>query len=445
MMKRFYFSDLSFYVFFVCFSFFIFEMKALSAQNVLSAQSVWDLDPHQARNLINQKIMSIVAEQPDVQAVTNVTIKQNERLTPLRIYSPKERPHLPLILFIHGGAWVAGNLDTHDNIARYLCREVQAVVVSVGYLNAPEGKYPLPLEQCYDALLWIVEHAQELHADAGRLAVVGDSAGGNMAAALCLLVRDRQGPVIDLQVLINPAPDLSAKGIIQPQGDELDVIRWYATQYVADPNDANHPYVSPSLAKDLSHLPSALVLLAEKDELRQDGQKYANQLSAAGVPTNTYVQGGIGHLAGDGARASLLARESLDVAVAALRGAFHQKLNRHSREQTMATAHYLFKILSVENWQASADKKFIQLSAEDHDFIHFSLEDQLDRIVAKYWTHVPQFVILKIDGGKLPGKMVLEANPGGTNKYYHLYDGSIPLDAVIESRVVDQKEVIRKS
>ncbi len=400
-----------------------------------AASSYWDVTPYQARELINQKIMSIAAEQPEVQAVTNVTIKRDDRVTPLRIYKPNERIDLPVILFIHGGAWVAGSLDTHDNIARYLCREVQAVVASVGYQNAPEGKYPLPLEQCYDALLWIVEHAHELHVDASRLAVVGDSAGGNMTAALCLLVRDRKGPSIDLQVLIDPAPDLSGRGSIQPQGDDWDAVRWYATQYVADPQDANHPYVSPSLAKDLSHLPPALVIVAEKDQLRQDGEKYAHQLSAAGVPTNLYVQWGVGHLAGDGARASLLARESLDVAVAALRGAFYRGSNHLAKEENMTTPRYLFKILSTENWQASAGQKEVQLSAEDQAFIHLSLEDQLERIITKYWKDIPQFVILKVDVTKLPGKLVLEANPGGTNKYYHLYYGSIPLDAVIEVKL----------
>ena len=134
---------------------------------------------------------------------------------------------------------MAGNLDTHDNLARYLCRGVQALVVSVGYQNSPEGKFPLPLEQCYDALLWIVDHAQEFHADITRLAVVGDSAGGNMAAALCLLDRDRKGPTIDLQVLINPVLDLTSGGTLQRQGDALDNERWYATQYVQNPNDVN--------------------------------------------------------------------------------------------------------------------------------------------------------------------------------------------------------------
>lgn len=283
------------------------------------------MQPHDVRNVINEKIFSIKADSIEVYNVNDITINQDNDSIPLRIYTPDtsdESEYLPIILLIHGGAWVAGNLDTHDNMARYLCKEVKALVVSVGYLNSPEGKFPIPLEQCYEALLWIVKNARNYRADPHRLAVIGDSAGGNMAAALCLLARDRKGPLIDLQVLINPSPDLTGKGTLQPQNDDLDPIRWYASQYVNDPNDVNNPYVSPVLAQNLNQLPAAVVILAEKDELRMAGQNYANRLISAGIPTNVYIQWKVGHLAGNCARASNTARESLDIAVAALRGSF---------------------------------------------------------------------------------------------------------------------------
>ena len=290
------------------------------------AESPWETGPGKVREMLNEKFLAIKAERPAVWKINNTTIKNDKRTTPLRIYTPNEQQNLPIILFIHGGAWVAGNLDTHDNLARYLCKGVQALVVSVGYTNAPEGKFPLPLEQCYDALLWTIKHAQELHANPARLAVVGDSAGGNMAAALCLLVRDRKGPAIDLQVLINPVIDNTWGGTLQRQGDELDLERWYATQYVEHPQDTTSPYVSPNFAKDLTHLPAALIILAEKDMFRKDAQKYAERLTSSHVRTNVYTQWGVGHLAGNGARASKLAQESLDVAVAALRGAFSSQV-----------------------------------------------------------------------------------------------------------------------
>jgi len=287
-----------------------------------SHQSFWDMDPSAVRKLYNDKAFAIAAEKPEVHKVENVTIKNDHRTTDVRIYTPNEGQHLPVILLIHGGAWVGGNLETHDNMARYLCKEVQALVVSVGYLNSPEGKFPLPLEQCYDALLWTIQHASEYHADTTRLAVVGDSAGGNMAAALCLLARDRKAPKIDLQVLINPVIDLVPNGTMQRQGDEHDQERWYTTQYIQNPSDVENPYAAPIKAKDLTHLPPALVILGGKDGFRPAGQSYADRLTAAGIPTNVYIQWNVGHLAANGARASLIARESLDVVVAALRGAF---------------------------------------------------------------------------------------------------------------------------
>lgn len=291
----------------------------------ISAQSFWDMKPEEVRKMFNDKAFAIKAETPQVLNVKNITINRNGRTTPLRIYIPNEDKNLPIILYIHGGAWVGGNLDTHDNLARYLSKGVPALVVSVGYQNAPEGKFPLALEQSYDALLWIVDHAQEFQTNSTRLAVVGDSAGGNIAAALCLLDRDRKGPKIDLQVLINPVLDVTLGGTLQRQGDELDNERWYTSQYVQNPQDVMNPYVSPVLAKDVTNLPTTLIILAEKDDFRKAGQRYADHLTAAGIPTNTYIQWGVGHLAGNGARASSLARESLDVAVASIRGAFYRK------------------------------------------------------------------------------------------------------------------------
>lgn len=290
----------------------------------VAAESFWDMGPAKVRQMFDEKFLSIKAETPEVFSVKNITIENGNRKTPLRIYTPNKNKDLPVILYIHGGAWVAGSLDTHDNLARYLCRGVQALVVSVGYTLAPEGKFPLALDQCNDALHWIVSHAKEYNGNPARLAVVGDSAGGSIAAALCLLVRDQKGPAIEMQVLINPAIDNSWGGTLQPQGDKDDNERWIATQYVTNPKETMNPYVSPIYAKDLSRLPTTLILLAEKDMFRKDAEKYGERLRSSGVPTNMYTQWGVGHLAGDGGRASPLAQESLDVAVAALRGEFRR-------------------------------------------------------------------------------------------------------------------------
>lgn len=292
--------------------------------NLLSAESFLDMGPEKVRNMLNEKFLSIQGDKQKVMHITNITIENNNRKTPLRIYSPSPQNDLPIILYIHGGAWVAGSLDTHDNLARFLCNQVGALVVSVGYLNPPEGKFPLPLEQCNDALYWIIKNAKEYHANPSRLAIVGDSAGGGMAAALCLLVRDQKGPHIDFQALINPVVNNTWNGTLQPQGDKFDDERWIATQYIKDPSDASNPYVSPTFAKDLSNLPPALIIVGEKDMFRQDAEDYAARLVKAGVPTNVFIQWGVGHLAGNGARVSPLAKEPLEVTAAVLRGAFRE-------------------------------------------------------------------------------------------------------------------------
>lgn len=290
----------------------------------LNAQSVSEVHYLDVRASINSKCMAIDAKQPEVSKIDEYNIIASGQDTTLRIYTPEGKSYFPLILFLHGGAWVAGNLETHDNLARYLCKNTQAVVISVDYLTSPEGKFPTALEQGYEALLWALDHAELLQTDS-RIAVVGDSAGGNMAAALCLMARDLEGPKINYQVLINPAPDLSCNGILEYQEDKLDILRWQAKMYTKTSDQANLQYVSPSLAKDFTGLPPALVLVAEFDDLRQDGELYASKLRAAGVPTNIYCQWGAAHLAGEGARASNSAIESLDIAVAALKAAFLSK------------------------------------------------------------------------------------------------------------------------
>lgn len=273
------------------------------------------LDPYEVRDVINDRIMSLEASTPDVHSIIDHTIAREERTTKIRLYTPNDETNLPMILMIHGGAWVGGNLDTHDNMARYLCSKAKAIVVSVGYVNAPEGKFPLPLEQSYDVLLWMKENASFYNAKASMIGALGDGSGANMAAALCLLARDRKGPSLALQVLINPFIDLRIKH---------DMMSWYISQYV-NAGDETHPYASPILSQDLSHLPPALIILAEHDILCKSGQSYAEKLQLASSKVNTYLQEGIGHLAGNVARASLLAQESLDVAVAFLCDAFRKK------------------------------------------------------------------------------------------------------------------------
>jgi acetyl esterase len=220
---------------------------------------------------------------------------------PVRIYTAADGASpRPLIVFFHGGGFVIGNVDSHDATCRTLARLVGAVVVSVDYRLAPENTSPAAAEDCYAAAVWAAEHADELDADASRLAVVGDSAGGNLAAVTPLLARDRGGPAIAFQVLIYPVTDLTmSQPSIEQNGTDYMLtaagLRWFYDHYLGDKGDPKDPILSPLFASDVSGLPPALVLTAEFDPLRDEGEAYAARLKEAGVPVTVKRYDGLIH------------------------------------------------------------------------------------------------------------------------------------------------------
>lgn len=208
----------------------------------------------------------------------------------VRVYTPPgAAPDRPLVVDFHGGGGTLGNLDHSDWLCSWVASRVGAVVVSVDYRLAPEHPFPAGLEDGYAGLRWAVAHAEELGAASGRVAVMGDSAGGNLAAAVCLLAREA-GPVIDAQILLYPVVDLRFSaastdrfhaGPLLTRAD-MDVFR---ANYLGADGDAEDPFCSPLLAPDLSGLPPALVVTARIDPLHDDGVAYAARLEASGVPT----------------------------------------------------------------------------------------------------------------------------------------------------------------
>ena len=209
---------------------------------------------------------------------------------PVRIYWPEAGGTRPLLVFFHGGGWVLGSTATHDGICRALTNATGCVVVSVDYRLAPEHPFPAAAEDAYAALCWAAEHAASLGADAGRLAVAGDSAGGNLAAVVSLMARDRGGPPLRMQILAYPVIDGRQEYTSHEQNAAgylltTDAMRWFWGHYVPLPGDRGDPYASPIAAGDLSGLPPALVFTAEYDPLRDEGEAYAHALEAAGVPT----------------------------------------------------------------------------------------------------------------------------------------------------------------
>jgi acetyl esterase len=251
---------------------------------------------------------------PDVHAVEDRAIDTEAGSIGVRIYRPSAAPGLPVVVFFHGGGWVLCDLDSHDGMCRQVANSADAVVVAIDYRRAPESRYPAAVEDCYAATLWVAAHGDELGVDTGRMAVMGDSAGGNLAAAVTLLARDRSGPSLALQVLLYPviADDFETASYRSYGADyslTTESMQWFWDQYV-DPDRRHEPYVAPIRSTDLSGVPAAIVLVAECDPLHDEGLAYARALAAAGVPTETldWVGGFHGFLSLspllDGARAA---------------------------------------------------------------------------------------------------------------------------------------------
>jgi acetyl esterase len=258
--------------------------QLLAAVATRAAAPITELDVETARR---QALADLPLAGESV-AVDDVEDVQVDALR-LRIYRPPPRPRTALV-FLHGGGWVTGGLDLADPQCRALASACRAVVVSVDYRLAPEHPYPAGLEDAWRAVRWTLDHAAELGVDADRVAIGGDSAGGNLAAAACLLARDHGTPRIAAQVLIYPVTD---RACATPSwrrygnGFWLDraEMEWYWARYLRHPDDAAAPYVSVLRCADLTGLPPALVYTAGCDPLRDEGEAYAARLVAAGVPT----------------------------------------------------------------------------------------------------------------------------------------------------------------
>jgi acetyl esterase len=221
---------------------------------------------------------------------------------PVRIYTPDNPTGaaLPIVVLFHGGGFIAGSPDSHDGGTRELCAQAGAIVVSVDYRLAPEHKFPAAAEDCHAALLWAAEHAAELGGDATRLAITGDSAGGNLAAAVALMNRDRGGPPLALQALVYPVIDpacATPSAVANGEGYLLTTasMKWMWSLYVNGAEDYANPYAAPVAAASLAGLPPALVITAEFDPLRDEGEAYGRALEAAGVPVTITRYDGMIH------------------------------------------------------------------------------------------------------------------------------------------------------
>ncbi|MEO9778015.1 MAG: alpha/beta hydrolase [Sedimentitalea sp.] len=257
----------------------------------LGIPSVQHLDVKTAREQV-EKLAAIRRENypsPKVHEVENTSTGPGYGHVPVRIYRASESEKAPAVVFFHGGGHVICSLDTHDTIARYLARTAGCTVISVDYRMAPEHPFPAAVEDSFDAVRWVADHATSLRVDASRIGVCGDSAGANLATVVALMAQEGGGISLAAQVLVYPVIDYrggtaSFERYANGYGSlEAKTITWFMEQYLPDPSMRDDWRACPANAKLFAHLPATLVITAEYDVLRDEGVAYAEMMKASGV------------------------------------------------------------------------------------------------------------------------------------------------------------------
>ena len=273
--------------------------KVVDALAALNLKPVEESTPEEARESMRSRTAALGPVE-DVASVADHRVPVAGGDITVRVYSPGGAGTHPALVFFHGGGWVIGDLVTHDGVCRSLTNAARCAVASVDYRLAPEHRYPVATEDSYAAFQWVLGHAARLGIDPRRVAVGGDSAGGNLAAVVSLMARDRGTPLPVFQALVYPVTndDLdtasyreNATGYVLTR----EGMRWFFRHYLAREEQGREPYASPLRAPSLAGLPSALVQTAECDPLRDEGEAYAARLRDAGVPVTVTRYPGMFH------------------------------------------------------------------------------------------------------------------------------------------------------
>jgi acetyl esterase len=276
------------------------QVKVLLDQMAAANQPAFHSQtPADARKAMGS-LVNVFGPGPDVQKVENRKIPGSGGEIPVRIYAPSGKPN-GILVYFHGGGWVVGDLESHDYLCRALTNETGCAVVAIDYRLAPEHKFPAGPDDCYAATQWASKNAASLGSDADHIAVGGDSAGGNLAAAVALMARDRGAPRIRHQMLIYPVTDAAMNTASQREFtadgfvlSKLDM-EWFWGHYLKNPKDGENPYASPIRAKDLKNLPPAHIITASHDPLRDEGEAFGELLKKAGNKVKVKRYEGVVH------------------------------------------------------------------------------------------------------------------------------------------------------
>lgn len=262
--------------------------QARSFLDVIAAQNApgWDEIPPVEGRQIFAGFTDLFGEGPELHHIEDQRIEDR---IPIRIYRPSPKEDLPVVLYFHGGGWVLGSIETHDALCRHLAVASESAIISVDYRLAPEHSFPSAFDDCYEATQYVLTNADRLRVNSAKTAVCGDSAGGNLAAAVALKARDFCDIKLDSQWLIYPViePQFesdSYQEFAEDHGLTRHIMRWFWDQYASTSKDRKNPYASPGCAKTLEGLPYSHIVTAEYDVLRDEGENYSEKLKAAAVP-----------------------------------------------------------------------------------------------------------------------------------------------------------------
>lgn len=298
------------------------EQSGVPPFNAYSAQ--------EARLIYDQASELVRGNPPEPFSIGQIEIPGSNGSIPAWVYRASEQQDLPLLVYFHGGGYTIGSLKSHDCVCRGLCVEAECIVVSVDYRLAPENKYPAAVIDAWDAAKWVAENATTLGGDPNKVAIGGDSAGGNLTAVVSLMAKESSGPGFIFQLLVYPGTDMSCSFDSHRKfgkGYRLtkELIEWFYSHYFTDDDDITHWKASPLNASDLSGLPPAFVLSAGFDPLQDENRAYAEKLKNAGVAVKHSHYAGMihGFLTMPGALDK--AREGISECAKELRGAFNNE------------------------------------------------------------------------------------------------------------------------